>query len=1338
MKKKRSAPRRARQKSALTKPAFASPAASPPKQNFPVVGIGASAGGLDAFTRLLKNLPADSGMAVVLVQHLAPQHESTLAGLLARGANVPVTEVRDRMRVRPNQVYVIPPNTNLALNDGVLRLSRRAEGAGQHTPIDFFFRSLALDRKSTAIGVVLSGTGSDGTEGLKAIKAEGGITFAQDEESAKFYEMPRSAVTAGCVDLVARPENIARELLAIGKHPYVSPVEAATEGEASPETLSALQRVLAIVQKSVGVDFGLYRENTVRRRVQRRMVVQKITKLEDYVDYLLTNRGEAAVLCQDILISATSFFREPKVGEILKRKVFPPIFRERQDNEPVRAWVAGCSTGEEAYSLAIYLLEYADANSISARLQIFATDLNEELVRTARNGIYSESIAADVSPQRLRRFFAKAGRGYQISRAVRDLVVFAKHDLTRDPPFSNLDLISCRNVLIYFKPQLQKRILPVFHYALNHNGFLVLGSAESAGGSSELFSVVARHEKIFAKKAVVPGNAQPSNTFGPERQGRAAAAAFPRAALGGFDVQREAQRVLLDAYTPAAVVVDADFRAVQYLGRTGAYLEPAPGEASLNLLKMVREGLAFEIRGMVQEVRQEGHAVRRERRRVSTNGGRDQVNLVVLPMQGPTDRDSYFMVVFEPALPEAPPPAGIALARRRRGRAAPASKETATLRRELEKAQKYLQSMTEEHETADEELRAANEEILSANEELQSTNEELETAKEELQSTNEELITLNEELQNRNSELTVANNDLVNLLTSVDIPVVILDNDMRIRRFTPAAEKVFNIIPTDVGRRISDLRHSLELQNLEGMIAGVLESVSTREAEVRDREGRWYSLRVRPYKTTDNRIAGAVLALLDIQALKANLRYQRQLLDLVPDAVVLRDLDQKITSWNRGAESLYGFPRSDALGAESFNLLDTVYPKPLAEIQADFLARGRWTGELVCTTKDARRLTVLSHWTLLRNENGDPEAAVEISHDITERKLAERNLAESEARYRRFFEHNVAGNFLATLEGRILDCNSAFAKLLGARHASELEGAAISEWGVEIAEWAQLAERLKKTNAVSSYELHHRLKDNSPARLIINANLVAGENSSSKSVEGFALDVTRPRKMEESLKELAARAAQLQDEERQRYGRQLHEGLGTMLVTLNMSLSAALKARPREDVASEIRRSLELGQQILNQVRTVAYLLHPPLMHEMGLALALRWYVEGFGERSGIKVELETTDGATLDAVSAELEGVLLRILQEALSNIHRHSKAQSARVRVELTPGELLIEVTDDGHGFDTAKLLGKSGHPGLGIILMQERAQSVGGRLDLESRPGGGARVRASLPLARELGKP
>lgn len=1297
--------------------------------SFPVVGVGASAGGLEAFTQLLKHLPPDTGMAFVLVQHLAPLHESALVSLLSRGTKMPVTEATNAVAIEPNHVYVIPPNFNMALSGRVLRLLARDEGVRQHMPIDIFFKSMASERKSGALAVVLSGTGSDGTEGLKAVKAEGGITFAQDEASAKFYEMPRSAILSGCVDFVSSPEGIARELASAGKHPYLTapPVPREPEEVAIPPG-DVFHKILAVVLKTSGVDFGQFRESTVKRRLQRRMLVLKIASAEDYFRYIVQNHSEAGVVAQDILICVTSFFRDPKMYAVLKQRVFPRIVRKGDSKDPLRFWVPGCSTGEEAYSLAIILLEYLRERDEGRRLLVFGTDLSEQAIQQARTGSYPPSIEADVSPQRLRRFFLKTEHGYQISKSIRDLCIFARHDLTRDPPFSSLDLISCRNVLIYFKPLMQKRILPAFHYALKPDGYLVLGSAETITGPSELFTPLDRTQRIYQKKPAVVRLPTDLPWAGVTlRKGEGGAR--PREVWpSGLDLPREAQRILLRRHTPPAVIIDSDMQVHHFVGRTGSYLEPAPGEASLNLLRMVREGVTFDLRSMVQEAVKEGHAIRREHRMMKSDGGATPVNLEVVPLPGAPSKERYFLVVFEPGTPpEGAPKRGKPL-KRAPGVAGREEREVPELRGELEKTQRYLQSAVEEQEATNEEMRAANEEILSSNEELQSTNEELETAKEELQSANEELATVNEELENRNAELATVNSDLLNLLSSVNLPVVILDNDLRIRRFTPAAERIFNIIPTDVGRPISDLRHSLEIPNLNQMFFDVVESVSSRELEVRDHEGQWYSLRIRPYKTTDNRIAGVVLALMDIHLLKSSLKAEERLLGLVPDSIVLCDLGGKITVWNKHAEDAFGYTSAEARGNHLFSLLKTTFPKPAEEIQREFLERGAWQGELVQTAKDGRQLTVRSHWALLRDDHDQPTGRVEMDRDLTEDQRRERRLAFSEERYKRLFSHDAAGSFRANRNGEVLECNEAFARLFGATSAKRVTGSTLKDLGMRAQDWQSLDARLKKGADVTGLEAMITRKDGSRLEVVLNAHLIPPMNGQEESIEGSILDVNGPRQAEKMLRDLARRSIELQDDERQRYGRQLHEGISSQLVALNMNLSTALGRVTDPETRSSLTESAGIAKQVLSEVRSMSYLLHPPLIQDLGADAALRWYVEGFGERSGIKMQFEASE--PLGKLPPETGAALFRIVQEGLSNVHRHSGSPTARVRVVREPKQIEVEIADQGQGFDLASQ-GDGRAPALGLMLMKERAQLTGGRLEIESAPGKGTTVRVVLPV-------
>jgi two-component system, chemotaxis family, CheB/CheR fusion protein len=842
--------------------------ASHPDKPLSIVGVGASAGGLEAFEQLLRALPSDSGMAFCLVQHLAPRHESILSELLAKATDMPVIEVTEGMHVQANHVYVIPPNADMSIVDGQLHLSPLSEDRALRMPIDSFFRSLADTYQSRSVGVILSGTASDGTLGLQAIKAMGGVTFAQDDESAKYNEMPRNAIAAGNVDFVLPPAGIARELKRIATHVQVfTPDE---KGDANEKTTpdETLSKIFLLLRNLSRVDFRFYKPGTIKRRITRRMFLRKIESLDAYLQFLRKNREEVEALFNDVLINVTGFFRDPDAFENLKKTAFPAIMSHKNSNIPIRIWVPGCSTGEEVYSLAIMLLEFLGEKAANFQVQIFATDLSESIISKARAGIYPESVAADISADRRRRFFRRIESGFQINKNIRDMVVFAKQDLAKDPPFSKLDMISCRNVMIYMSQVLQKRILPLFHYALNPGGILFLGSSETVGGFGDLFVSLDKKHRVYTKKTTsspLPIEFVPR--FDEERefehQRRGETAQRP-------DLQKIGEQMLLYRHSPASVMVNDRLEVVQSIGQTGPFLDPQPGDATLNLLRLVKTGLHMELRVAFQKAKRNGGTIRKESVLIDDSGGLKGVNFEIIPVKKTPGSERYYVVVFEEA--DRSPNREHST---KTGKGAPDKKagkkpmsrvgvENQRLKEELEATREYLQSIIEEQRTTNEELRSANEEIQSSNEELQSINEELETAKEELQSTNEELTTVNEELQNRNDELSKVNSDLSNLLSSVNIPIIMLGNDLRIRRFTPMAEKLMNLIPSDVGRPITDIKPNVKMPEMRQSIQRVIDSLEIQEFRVEDSEGRWYSMRVRPYRTLDNKIDGVVIVLLDI------------------------------------------------------------------------------------------------------------------------------------------------------------------------------------------------------------------------------------------------------------------------------------------------------------------------------------------------------------------------------------------------------------------------------------------------------------------------------------------
>jgi two-component system CheB/CheR fusion protein len=868
-------------------------AATPKKAagtGFPIVGIGASAGGLAALEELFAALPGDRlpGIAFVVVQHLDPDHKSLLVDLMRRHTTLPVHVVTDGVTVQPDAVYVIPPSKDMALLDGRLHLLDPGAPRGLRLPIDFFFRSLAQDQRERAICVVLSGTGTDGTLGLTAIKGEGGMAMVQAPESAGYDGMPRSAIATGLADYVLPPAEMPAQLLDYARRAYGSdrPRDAGP-----PAAEHTLQKVLVLLRAQTGHDFSQYKQTTIRRRIERRMAVTQIGHLSDYVSLLQRDPTEIETLFRELLIGVTTFFRDPAAFEALAKKALPELTGAAPHEAALRIWVPACSSGEEAYSIAIALLEHADTLPEPVGLQVFATDIDAAAIERARTGVYPESIAADVSPDRLSRYFMRDGDTYRVKKRVRDAAIFATHDIARDPPFSRLDLISCRNLLIYLEGALQQRILQLFHYALNDSGFLLLGGSETIGDATQLFSIVDKKAKLYRSRGhLVPRTAVGLPPAQPARQAALGGATADHAGGVKTDLRELAQRALLADHTPACVIVNAEAEVLYIHGHTGRFLEPAPGETSVNLLRMAREGLRMELTTALRKATSSGTPVRCEGLHVRGNGPTSTVNVTVRPLsepEHPTGR--LFMVVFE----DVPAPADDAPPHVTESRTDPADHRVAELERELTAKEEYLQATVEELETANEELKSSNEELQSTNEELQSTNEELETSKEELQSVNEELMTVNAELQQKIDELGQTGSDMSNLMAATGIGTVYVDQHLRIQRFTPAVTRLINLIPGDVGRPVSDIVSRLVgYDSIDQDVQHVLDDLVPLEAEVRTQEGQWFLLRIQPYRTLENVIEGAVLTFVEITAQK---ELQQQLRESVREAEAAQALAQSVT-----------------------------------------------------------------------------------------------------------------------------------------------------------------------------------------------------------------------------------------------------------------------------------------------------------------------------------------------------------------------------------------------------------------------------------------------------------
>ncbi len=835
---------------------------------FPIVGIGASAGGLEALEQFLGRVPADSGMAFIIVQHLDPTRKGILRELLQRTTDMNVIQVKDRTRVRPNCVYVIPPNKDMSVLHGVLHLLEPAAPRGLRLPIDFFLRSLALDRQEGSIGVILSGMGSDGTLGLRAIKENAGVVLVQEPATAKFDGMPCSAIGAGLADIVAPADELPGKILA-----YLSraPLIARREPTLQDKTLGALEKAVILLRNHTGHDLSLYKRNTLYRRIERRMRIHQIGRLGAYVRYLQENPQELDLLFKELLIGVTNFFRDPAAWEYLRERAIPTLLAHRSPGQAVRAWVPGCSTGEEAYSLAIVLREALEEHEPRERpaVQVFATDLDRDAIDKARQGVFPDNIVADVAPERLSRYFTKEHHGYRLRKEIRELVIFAPQDLLRDPPFTKLDILSCRNVLIYLVPEVQKKLIPLFHYSLNPGGLLFLGSAETVGGFTELFASLGSKSRLYrrleAGVQTEPVEFPSSFSAPPLSRPHARQAPTPSVSLQSF-----ADQLVLHQYAPPAVLVNDKGDIIYVCGRTGKYLEPAAGKANWNIFAMAREGLRYEMAAAFQKALKHQGIVALHGLNVGTDGGEHYVDVAIRRLDEAGPLRGLVMIVFTDVAAPATAHA-VGRARKTHGRNA----QVASLEQELGQVRAETQAMHEQMQTSQEELKSANEELQSTNEELQSTNEELTTSKEEMQSLNEELQTLNAELQSKVDELSRASNDMKNLLDSTDIATLFLDKELNVRRFTTQATNIIKLIPSDVGRPVTDLVSDLRYPMLSEDVHETLRTLTSQQQEVSARDGRWFNVRIMPYRTLDDRIDGVVMTFTDVteaKKLEAKLR----------------------------------------------------------------------------------------------------------------------------------------------------------------------------------------------------------------------------------------------------------------------------------------------------------------------------------------------------------------------------------------------------------------------------------------------------------------------------------
>lgn len=1325
--------------------------APPSGDSFPIAAIAASAGGLQAFKTLFSAMRADLGMAFVLVPHLDPTHASLMVDLLSRCTAMPVYEIRNGVRVQPDTIYIIPPNRSLEIKDGRLHLHRPVEPPVDHTPqIDSFFRSLADDQRERAVGIVLSGTGLYGTLGLQAIKANGGLTIVQDPSEAEYGQMPRSAISSGVADHILRTADMPEVLAAYGKHSYIT--TASTPSEAAPAS-DYLSRIIALLQSCTKYNFDSYRKRMLTRRTQRRMSINHIEDPNRYIKLLQQSDTEAGRLAQDFLIAVSSFFRDPEAYAVFERLVIPDLIQRKAGGDaPIRVWIPGCATGEEAYSIAMVLSDAITATGKPLSFQIFATDINEKALKFARSGIYPEGIAADVSPERLKRFFTKTGHHYRVSKQLRETVMFASQNVISDISFSRLDLISCRNVLIYFEPEVQRRIIALFHFALNKDGYLFLGTSEPVGTQTNLFEVLNKKWRIFKRL----GPSHPGRVQFPSGDARALhlpdlTPRNPSTRVSKIDYL--AQQLLLSNFAPACVLINRAFEILYAFGPINQYISVPPGRATLDLLAMAHKGLSSRIRALSHRARDSRDGTSSGDVHLNRGGGSSVVRIQAKEVRQPKELEGLLLLSFEdlpaetavPAVKPVEPDNKNPLVRQ-------LQTELKVTRDDLQSTIEELQNSNEELQDSNEELKSSNEELMSMTEELQSVNEELETSKEELQSVNEELNTVNNQLEEKIDELDEANNDITNLLNSTEIATIFLDRKLRIRRFTPSTAKLLNLMPADVGRSIKDFALKLQDDTLIQDAGRVLDKSPPVDRHLWTDDGLCYLRRILPYRTAERQNKGIVVTFVDITAQMAAIAESERLAVLLKDsndAIIMNDLDGRIHIWNRGAEHMYGYSETEALEMR----IDALAPAGDKREFRTYMAgavKGTHMDDLETRrqTKDGRLIDISLTATRLMNDEGQVIGIMATERDITSRKRMEYELRSLNRELEQRVEERTAEvtekvaqlhqreHYLSAVlgaapdafitmdsRGTIKSCNPTARRMFGCMEKEE------GRINISVF-FPFLAQNEEDDNFIESYlkrsklsagrslrEAAGRHRDGTPLTMEMSITKIGDYDL----YVAFARDISERKVLEREVIEASTR-------EQERIGREIHDGLGQRLTALTM-MAASIEKRLAAKNGNEAGKMEELRthlEEALAEARALSRGLAPVPEFTGGLRSAIKSLVRDLKESSGTNIHLKLSRSSSLEDSATDLQ--LYRIAQEAISNALKHSKAKIITVEMTTRRGCRSLKISDDGSGISFPELK----HDGIGLHIMRYRADIIGATFEIHSEKGKGTTVVCTLPKA------